>query len=31
MIVEIKEYTKCETLILVSEIVMVQFKENLNH
>ena len=30
MIVEIKEYTKCETLILVSEIVMVQFKENLN-
>lgn len=30
MIVEIKEYTKSETLILVSEIVMVQFKENLN-
>ena len=30
MVVEIKEYTKCETLILVSEIVMVQFKENLN-
>jgi hypothetical protein len=30
MVVEIKEYTKCETLILVSEIVMVQFKEKLN-
>lgn len=29
MIVEIKEYTNCETLILVSEIVTVQFKEKL--